>query len=144
LALIASNEEQLATAMEHLVRIAFDNIVGGYVGVVPVAAKGKQMQQTPMVDTTEVESRLNNAQNWTLLDVRDIDERNTNAIEGSQHIYVGHLNERWHELDRSHHYTLMCASGARATIAAGWLASRGFEHIDMYLGSMGAWQATHE
>lgn len=144
LALIASDEDQLATAMEHLVRIAFDNIVGGYVGVVPAAAKGEQMQQTPMIDTTEVESRLNNSQNWTLLDVRDIDERNTSAIEGSQHIYVGHLNERWHELDQSRHYTLMCASGARATIAAGWLASRGFEHIDIYLGSMGAWQATHE
>ncbi|MFP3354831.1 rhodanese-like domain-containing protein, partial [Pseudoalteromonas sp. SIMBA_153] len=28
LALIASDEEQLATAMEHLVRIAFDNIIG--------------------------------------------------------------------------------------------------------------------
>ncbi|KRG35533.1 MBL fold metallo-hydrolase [Psychrobacter sp. P11G3] len=144
LALIASDEDQLATAMEHLVRIAFDNIVGGYVGVVPAAAKGEQMQQTPMIDTTEVESRLNNSQNWTLLDVRDIDERNANAIEGSQHIYVGHLNERWHELDQSRHYTLMCASGARATIAAGWLASRGFKHIDIYLGSMGAWQATHK
>ncbi|GAF52902.1 LOW QUALITY PROTEIN: metallo-beta-lactamase family protein [Psychrobacter sp. JCM 18900] len=144
LALIASDEEQLAIAMEHLVRIAFDNIIGGYVGVVPAAAKGEQMQQTPMIDTTEVESRLNNAQNWTLLDVRDIDERNTNAIEGSQHIYVGRLNKRWHELDQSRHYTLMCASGARATIAAGWLASRGFENIDIYLGSMGAWQATHE
>lgn len=76
LVLIASDEEQLATAMEHLVRIAFDNVIGGYVGVVPAAAKGEQMQQTPMIDTTEVESRLNNAQNWTLLDVRDIDERN--------------------------------------------------------------------
>jgi len=144
LALIASNEDQLATAMEHLVRIAFDNVIGGYVGVIPAAAKGEQMQQTPMIDTSEVENRLNNAQNWTLLDVRDIDERNANAIEGSQHIYVGHLNERWRELDQSRHYTLMCASGARATIAAGWLASRGFEHIDIYLGSMGAWQATHE
>ena len=144
LALIASDEKQLATAMEHLVRIAFDNVIGGYVGVVPAAVKGEQVQQTPMIDTTEVESRLNNAQNWTLLDVRDIDERNINAIEGSQHIYVGHLNERWHELDQSRHYTLMCASGARATIAAGWLSSRGFEHIDIYLGSMGAWQATRE
>ncbi|MDX2373237.1 MBL fold metallo-hydrolase [Psychrobacter sp. T6-6] len=144
LALIASDEEQLATAMEHLVRIAFDNIVGGYVGVVPAAAQGARMQRTPMIDTSEVKNRLDNAQNWTLLDVRDIDERNDSAIEGSQHIYVGHLNKRWRELDQSRHYTLMCASGARATIAAGWLASRGFEHIDIYLGSMGAWQATRD
>ena len=144
LALIASDEEQLAAAMNHLVRIAFDNVVGGYVGIVPAATKGEQMQQTPMINTSEVEDRLTEAENWTLLDVRDIDERNANAIEGSQHIYVGHLNERWHELDQSRHYTLMCASGARATIAAGWLASRGFEHIDIYLGSMGAWQAAHD
>ncbi|WP_211181204.1 rhodanese-like domain-containing protein, partial [Psychrobacter celer] len=144
LALIASDEEQLATAMAHLVRIALDNVVGGYVGVVPAAAKSEQMQQTPMINTSEVEDRLTEAENWTLLDVRDIDERNANAIEGSNHIYVGHLNERWHELDQNRHYTLMCASGARATIAAGWLASRGFEHIDIYLGSMGAWQAAHD
>ena len=143
-ALIASDEEQLATAMAHLVRIALDNILGGYVGVVPAASKGEQMPQTPMISTSEVEDRLNDAQNWTLLDVRDIDERNANAIEGSQHIYVGHLNERWHELDQNRHYTVMCASGARATIAAGWLASRGFEHVDIYLGSMGAWQAAHD
>ncbi|SNT70937.1 MBL fold metallo-hydrolase [Psychrobacter sp. LV10R520-6] len=144
IALIASNEEQLATAMEHLVRIALDNVVGGYVGVVPAAAKGEEMQQTPMIGTSEVEDRLNNAECWTLLDVRDIDERNATAIEGSQHIYVGHLNERWRELDQSRHYTLMCASGARATVAAGWLASQGFENLDIYLGSMGAWQAAHD
>lgn len=144
LVLVASDETQLATAMEHLVRIALDNILGGYVGMVPAAAQGESMQQTPMVDTTEVEARLkNNTEGWTLLDVRDADERATVAIEGSQHIYVGHLNQRWRELDKKHHYTLMCASGARATIAAGWLASHGFENIDIYLGSMGAWKAAH-
>ena len=36
----------------------------------------------------------------------------------------------------------MCASGMRATVAAGWLASRGFENLDIYLGSMGAWKAS--
>lgn len=143
-ALIASDEAQLATAMTHLVRIALDNIVGGYVGIVPAAAQGKEMQKTPMIGTTEVEDRLNNASGWTLLDVRDDDERADSAIEGSQHIYVGHLNEQWHKLDKDRRYTLMCASGARATIAAGWLASKGFEHLDIYLGSMGAWQAAHE
>jgi len=143
LALIASDEAQLATAMEHLVRIALDNVIGGYVGVVPAAAQGIKMQQTPIIGTTEVEDRLNNAENWTLLDVRDADERATFAIEGSQHIYVGQLNERWRELDKNHHYTLMCASGARATVAAGWLASRGFDKLDIYLGSIGAWKAAH-
>lgn len=142
--LIASDEAQLATAMEHLVRIALDHIVGGYVGVLPAAAQGEALPSVPMIGTTEVKARLNSADDWTLLDVRDIDERETVAIEGTEHIYVGHLNERWQKLDPSRRYTLMCASGARATIAAGWLASRGFAHLDIYAGSMGAWQAAHE
>jgi hydroxyacylglutathione hydrolase len=142
-ALIASDEEQLAAAMEHLVRIALDTVVGGYVGVVPAAAQGEIMESTPMIDTQEVARRLDGAQGWTLLDVRDADERAEYAIEGSEHIYAGELNERWQELDRDRHYTLMCASGRRATVAAGWLASRGFGKLDIYLGSMGAWKAVH-
>ncbi|MDN5565959.1 MAG: MBL fold metallo-hydrolase [Psychrobacter sp.] len=140
--LVANDEEQLAQAMEHLSRIALDNVVGGYTGVIAAAEQGWSIQQTPMIDTDEVKSRLNSDsnKNWTLLDVRDIDERGEAAIEGSEHIYVGHLNERWQELDRDSRYTLMCASGQRATIAAGWLASKGFDNIDIYLGGMSAWQ----
>ena len=145
LALIASDEEQLATAMEHLVRIAFDNVVGGYVGMFSAAKQGEKMQKIPMIDTAEVKSRLDgDADNWTLLDVRDTDERASDAIEESQHIYVGHLNKRWHELDKNRHFTLMCASGERSTVAAGWLASRGFDNIDIYLGGISAWNAQHD
>lgn len=141
--LIGSDESQLATATEHLVRIALDNIVGGYSGVVPAAAAGKSMEQIPMIETGEVRKRLGEGRdNWTLLDVRDADERSEASIDGSQHIYVGELNDRWQELDKARHYSLMCASGMRATVAAGWLASRGFGKLDIYLGSMGAWKAS--
>ncbi len=143
-AFIASNQSQLEQASEHLIRIALDNIIGGYVGVVPAAAQGTAMEMAPMIGTPEVAARLaSGSADWTLLDVRDADERAQGAIPGSEHIYVGELNTRWQELDKSRRYTLMCASGMRATVAAGWLASRGFQHIDIYLGSMGAWEATH-
>ena len=142
--LVGSDEDQLSKAMSHLVRIGLDNIVGGYSGVVPAAAKGIAMNSIPMVDTQTVKSRLDaDDREWTLLDVRDADEREAGAIDGSEHIYVGQLNERWSELDRDRSYTLMCASGMRATVAAGWLASRGFANVDVYLGSMGAWKNAH-
>tara|TARA_R110001599_G_scaffold119613_1_gene289941 strand:- start:2686 stop:4038 length:1353 start_codon:yes stop_codon:yes gene_type:complete len=141
--LIGSDQSQLAAATEHLVRIALDDIIGGYTGIVPAAAAGRIMEQIPMIETEEIEKRLNEDRgDWTLLDVRDADERGEASIDGSEHIYVGELNERWKELDRSRHYTMMCASGMRATVAAGWLSSQGFEKIDIYLGSMGAWQAS--
>lgn len=144
IALIASDESQLGSAMEHLVRIAFDNVVGGFTGVVPAAAQGEKIEQIPMIVTEQVENRLDNCGDWTLLDVRSVDERASDSIKGSEHIYIGHLNERWRELDKSHFYTLMCASGMRATVAAGWLASKGFKKLDIYLGSMGAWKAAHD
>lgn len=140
--LIASDEDQLEAAMTHLVRIALDDVIGGYVGVVPAAARGRKIGMIPMIGTREVQSRLNGKDtNWTLLDVRDADERAADFIDGSQHIYVGELNKHYCELDPDRQYTLMCASGMRATVAAGWLASRGFENLDVYLGSMGAWRA---
>lgn len=143
-ALVASGEGELEAAMTHLVRISLDNIAGGYVGVVPAAAQGHAMKTIPMIGTRDVESRLDTRPDgWVLLDVRDADERSEDAIDGSQHIYVGELNERYRDLDPAKHYTLMCASGMRATVAAGWLASRGFDKLDVYLGSMGAWKAVH-
>jgi hydroxyacylglutathione hydrolase len=145
IALVGADEAQLEQAMEHLVRIALDNVTGGYVGVLPAAAEGYLMDTTSMIGTPEVKRRLEEASSdWTLLDVRDTDERAAAAIEGSQHIYVGELNERWRELDKERHFTLMCASGTRATVAAGWLASRGFSKLDIYLGSMDAWKKAHD
>lgn len=144
IALIAAEENQLHAAYQHLVRIALDNVVGGYVGVVSAAAQAKPMEQVPMIGTAEVERRLREeASGWSLLDVRDAQERAAGAIEGSLHIYVGELHRRWAELDKNQRYTLMCASGMRASVAAGWLARKGFENLDIYLGSMGAWRCTH-
>ncbi len=142
--LIGSDEDQLFSAMSHLTRIGLDNVIGGYNAVVSAAANGVTMNSIPMVDTGTVKSRLDKAEgDWTLLDVPDADERGASAIDGSEHFYVGELNERWSELDKDRSYTLMCASGMRATVAAGWLASCGFSNLDIYLGSMGAWKAAN-
>ena len=97
-----------------------------------------------MVGTDTVERRVWHApEGWTLLDVRAADQRAAEAIEGSRHIYVGELNKRCQERDKDGDYTLMCASGMRAAVAAGWLASKGFENPDIHLGSMGAWKSAH-
>ncbi|MXO47513.1 hypothetical protein GRI69_04485 [Erythrobacter vulgaris] len=69
------------------------------------------------------------------------DERAGSAIDGSQHIYVGELGERYRELDPAKRYTLMCASGMRATVAAGWVAGQGIGNLDVCFGSMDAGQS---
>ena len=144
LALIADSEESLKTSCEHLWRTGFDEIVGGYTGFVPAIAHGHDFIFIPTISTKTVEERLNGKKtDWTLLDVRGEDEVAKSHIEGSKNIYIGHLNSKWNELDPNKHYTIMCGSGQRATIAAGWLQAKGFKNIDIYLGSMGAWKSTH-
>ena len=135
----------MKTSVEHLVRTGFDNIAGGYSGFVPAIAKGLDFESIPTISTEGVKDRLDSQKDdWILLDVRGQDEVEKSKIEGSKHIYIGHLNAKYKDLDPSKHYTVMCASGQRATVAAGWLQSKGFKNIDIYLGSMGAWKAAHK
>lgn len=142
LALIAESDAQLEEAATHLMRIGLDNIEGGYVGLVEAVASGRAFSQLPMIGVEEVKRRLEaGADGWTLLDVRAADEVEEASIEGAEHIYAGHLNERWSDLDPNRAYTVMCASGMRATIAASWLKKNGLNRVDVFLGSMGAWQS---
>ncbi|MEZ6183700.1 MAG: rhodanese-like domain-containing protein [Planctomycetota bacterium] len=141
---MGDTEAQLHEAYTHLTRIGLDQVVGGVVDVVSAAAHGHACESLPTVDTARVEARLfRRDDDWTLLDVRAQHELAEGAIEGSQHLYLGHLPARWQELDPERAYTVLCASGKRATIAASFLAARGFGQVDVYVGSMGTWKGAH-
>lgn len=141
--LVADDEDKLETSHQHLMRIGYDNVMGGYTGFVPAIAQGKDFLSIPTISTETVKKRLqSNKADWVLLDVRAQDEVERGKIDGSKHIYIGHLNSEWENLDPEKNYTTMCASGQRATVAAGWLQSKGFKNIDIYLGSMGAWKSS--
>ena len=144
LLLVADDGAQAETAWRHLGRIGYDGVAGYLSAGLPAwAARGRSFASMPAVDTACVAQRLEAGSNdWCLLDVRDDNEVAARRIEGSRHIYAGRLPECLESLDPGRHYTTMCASGARATIAASVLARAGFERVDVYLGSMGAWTAS--
>lgn len=140
--LIADDGEQAARSYRHLLRIGFDR-VWGYLGpnLAAWAAGGGDFGTVPVVDAAEVHKRYRNSpENWTLLDVRNPDEVRKDRIEGAINVKLGELRQPSKELDRSRRYTVMCASGARATIAASLLRRSGFETVDLFLGSLGAWK----
>lgn len=144
LALVADDMAQTEEAVSHLGRIGFDHVVGAVTGMPGLAAKGTSFAAIPMIDAATVAERLSRADpDWTLLDVRAIDEVEKEPMEGALHVYIGHLRDRYRELRGDAPMTVMCASGARATVAAGWLAAHGFTKLDIFLGSMGAWKAYH-
>jgi len=140
--LVADGPEQAADAAMHLARIGYDN-VRGFVGpnLVAWAASGGDFNTIRVVDTDEVAERLVNAPaDWTLLDVRSEREIEDDRIEPSTAVPIGELPRRMGELDAAGAFTVMCGSGARATVAASLLLRGGFARVDLFLGSLAAWK----
>jgi hydroxyacylglutathione hydrolase len=143
LVLVADGAAQAATAARHLARIGYDHVEGFLAPALPAwAAGGQAFRQVPAVSASAVRARIETAaRDWTLLDVRGVTEVRKERIAGSRHVYVGELPARLAELARDRAYTVMCASGARATIAASVLLRAGFAQVDVFMGSTGAWKA---
>ena len=143
LLLVAEDALQAEEATRRLARIGYDR-VGGFLApsLAAWAAGGEAFGTLPVVDVQAVRRRVDARRTgWVLLDVRGADEVEQIRIPGSRHVYLGELPSRVDELDRAHHHTVMCGSGARATIAASILLRAGFSDVDLFLGSMGAWRS---
>ncbi|MFC4257854.1 rhodanese-like domain-containing protein [Marinobacter lacisalsi] len=142
--LVAADPAQARLASEHLIRIGLDNLQGFLTTDMPEwSAKGLPFHSLPVMHVDDIRERFRKPpEGWQLLDVRSITEYQGEAIEGSVHAYVGELPQKLDQLDRNRHYTVMCASGARATIAASILERAGFSRVDVFLGSFGAWKST--
>ena len=140
--LIARDQTQALNAATTLQRIGFDRIGGYIAGVMPLGVRNGPLETLDFVNTETVASRINNPPNgWTLLDVRAKEEYRGGYIEGSHHAYVGELPDAADDIDPENPVTVMCGSGARATIAASVLRRCGFADVDVYIGSMKAWQS---
>ena len=141
--LVGEDSSQIEQAMTDLQRIGYDNIKGAYHFDASVhAAKGNQIESLPIVTAQTIKQRLDEKSNqWMLLDVRKKDEVENTKIKASHHIFLGDLIRRVDELDKTKPITVMCQSGKRATVGAGILLKHGFLNVDVFSGSMGAWEA---
>ncbi|GAB4138456.1 MAG: rhodanese-like domain-containing protein [Sphingomonadales bacterium] len=140
--LIARDWRQAVEASATLARIGIDKVDGYVAGVMPLAVQNADIHALPFINTQTLKQRLEAATNaWTLLDVRSIEEFEANHIDGAQHAYVGALPTAADDIAKSQAVTVMCGSGARATIAASQLLRAGWKEVDVYIGSMKAWTA---
>lgn len=140
--LLCDTESEATDAADHLSRIGYSNIVGFCKNMVGIAATGAQVTSLPIIDTETILSRLQSDNIWTLLDVRSQDELEAGHIETAQHCYVGEILQNPEALTLIGPVTVMCGSGARATVAASRLQKAGLTDIDVYYGSYAAWTAS--
>lgn len=64
-----------------------------------------------------------------ILDVRTERERNTGYIEGSKHISLGTIRERYVELDTALTYITYCSHGIRSVEVKKILKEKGFKKV---------------
>ncbi|GAA5525551.1 hydroxyacylglutathione hydrolase [Microbulbifer aestuariivivens] len=140
--LVADSPSQAEAACRHLARIGFDRVLGFSDTALPAWAAGaRPFDSIAAVDAATVKSRADGGHdNWRILDVRGRKEIAQGIIAGAETIFLGNLPKQLEQLSKERHYTVMCASGARATIAASILRRSGFQKVDVFLGSMGAWR----
>lgn len=137
--LIADTSHQIKDAVRYLVRLGYDNIkcyLNG--GLHKWETGGKDFNKIPAVHVKDLIEKIENNEQFTLLDVRSIDEFNSGHLPNAQHIYVGELPKFIDDVDRSKPVVTFCGSGQRAAIAASYLMQNGFRNVGNCLGSMSA------
>ena len=138
--IIADNQSLAADAALHLARIGYENChYYQAANLAATAADGEKIENISMLEVAEVKALTQ--QGWELLDVRKITEYQQGHIAGSKHIFLGDLSTQIDQLSTNKNYITMCASGMRATVAAGFLKAKGFDNLRIFMGSMGAWKS---
>ncbi|HVH12549.1 MAG TPA: rhodanese-like domain-containing protein, partial [Longimicrobium sp.] len=74
-----------------------------------------------------------------LVDVRNSSEFAAGHLPGAVNLPLGRLAERLDELPRDRPLVVHCQSGARASVAVGLLAARGFGDVRHLAGDYAGW-----
>lgn len=99
----------------------------------------KQIRET---DVESVHSRIESADDFTLIDVRERDEFADGHLLGAELIPRGLLDLRIEAAiaDKSRPIVLYCAAGRRSALAARTLEELGYSNVQSMAGGFGAWK----
>jgi rhodanese-related sulfurtransferase len=87
----------------------------------------------------EVKQRQERNEELTILDVRELWERQTASISPSHHIPMPDVPARLQELDSEQHIVVYCHHGMRSLSVTDWLRKQGFEKAQSMSGGIDQW-----
>jgi adenylyltransferase/sulfurtransferase len=93
----------------------------------------------PRISVRELQDRMESAEPFVLLDVRESFEFEMARIEGAKLIPLAELPQRIGELDRTKETFVFCHSGVRSERAAEFLREAGFARVSNVAGGIDAW-----
>lgn len=128
--LVLDDGQDAAQAAIALARIGFDQVRGVLRGMDGWQRAGNPVASFPLVDVGELVAALERGEVSQMLDARSPAEWEAGHVDGSLHRYVPDLAAAVPaELDRTRPVWVACASGFRATIAAGLLERAGYRPV---------------
>ena len=83
---------------------------------------------------------LNQKEDITILDVREVDEFQAGHIEGALNAPLSTLDKEYEQLDSSKRYYVICQGGMRSERACQFLETKGFDVVNVE-GGMNQWKA---
>jgi hydroxyacylglutathione hydrolase len=139
LGLIVQDFSQVEEAVRGLTRVGYDRIDGFLAGGLSAwETSGRVYDRIEAIHITDLERRLDDGDDFTLLDVRSQEEFESGHLRTAVHVYVGDLPSKFSQIPRDRPITTLCKSGQRAMIAAAFLQRQGMDPVEVCLGSMSA------
>ena len=83
---------------------------------------------------------LNQKEDITILDVREVDEFQAGHIDGALNAPLSTLENGFKQLDASKRYYVICQGGMRSERACQFLETKGFDVVNVE-GGMNQWKA---
>ena len=83
---------------------------------------------------------LNQKEDITILDVREVEEFQSGHIEGALSAPLSTLDKGYEQLDASKRYYVICQGGMRSERACQFLETKGFDVVNVE-GGMNRWKA---
>ena len=121
-----------------LARVGYDHTLGFLDGGFKTWEKAeKTTQSIPQIEAAEVVKKIKSSEKINLLDVRKINEYNTNHVKQAENKTLSEVHKNLETLDKNQKYYVHCAGGYRSMIYNSIAQARGFDVVDV----MGGYKA---
>lgn len=143
LILVGEDPDHVRESQLRLARVGIETVAGylenGFAGW---AVRGYDVASIPQIAALDLAALCErDTDGVVVLDVREIAERESERIDGSQWIPLSKLTSNTAELDPHKLLVVHCKSGYRSSIAASLLRRLGFTQVANLIGGLDAWKA---
>jgi hydroxyacylglutathione hydrolase len=135
--ILVAKADEMEEITRKLMRIGLDNIYGFINNVDDLDI---ELQTADVIDLETFKTFLGKP-DVQIVDVRGKTEYEAGHIEGTEHIFVGTLQDNLDKISKDKQVVIHCQSGDRAAIAYSILRRNGFSDVKNYSGGMKEWLA---